>query len=334
MNIKPANTCDYDIVSLGEVMLRLDPGDRRIHTTRSFDVWEGGGEYNVARGLRRCFGLRAALATAFVDNPVGRLLEDFILQGGVDVNHIKWYPHDGLGRTVRNGLNFTERGFGARGALGCGDRGNTASSKLKPGDIPAPVRDAAIRKMVELYFPPNSVLVTGYGYDMLYAGPREAVFHAQVRKNYGITHFIVGRDHAGVGNYYGSFDAQHIFADFKPGELGDKPSDDRILIKTSDGRIQSLTLDLTRLQEKYKAGHPEVQKVQVQLEGLGTSRLVFARVGGFQIVGEEKDFVKVLRQRDGREKAARVQIGGAPVHHHHSFRRHLYRPVRDRCGRH
>lgn len=135
MNIKPANTCDYDIVSLGEIMLRLDPGDRRIHTARSFDVWEGGGEYNVARGLRRCFGLRAAVVTAFVDNPVGRLLEDFILQGGVDVNHIKWYPHDGLGRAVRNGLNFTERGFGVRGALGCGDRGNTAASKLKPGDI-------------------------------------------------------------------------------------------------------------------------------------------------------------------------------------------------------
>ena len=135
MNIKPANTCDYDIVSLGEVMLRLDPGDRRIHTTRSFDVWEGGGEYNVARGLRRCFGLRAAVVTAFVDNSIGRLLEDFCLQGGVDVNHIKWFPHDGLGRTARNGLNFTERGYGIRGALGCVDRGNTAVSKLKPGDI-------------------------------------------------------------------------------------------------------------------------------------------------------------------------------------------------------
>lgn len=135
MNIKPANSCDYDIVSLGEVMLRLDPGDRRIHTTRSFDVWEGGGEYNVARGLRRCFGLRAAVVTAFVDNSIGRLLEDFCLQGGVDVNHIKWFPHDGLGRTARNGLNFTERGYGIRGALGCVDRGNTAVSKLKPGDI-------------------------------------------------------------------------------------------------------------------------------------------------------------------------------------------------------
>ena len=135
MKLKDTASCDYDIVALGEVMLRLDPGDRRIHTTRRFDVWEGGGEYNVARGLRRCFGMRAAVVTAFVDNPVGRLLEDFILQGGVDVNHVRWYPHDGLGRTVRNGLNFTERGYGVRGALGCSDRGNTAAGKLRPGDI-------------------------------------------------------------------------------------------------------------------------------------------------------------------------------------------------------
>ena len=135
MNIKPSESCDYDILSLGEIMLRLDPGHGRVHTTRRFDAWEGGGEYNVARGLRRCFGLRAAVVTAFVDNSVGRLLEDLVLQGGVDVNHIKWYPHDGLGRSVRNGLNFTERGYGVRGALGCADRGNTAASKLKPGDI-------------------------------------------------------------------------------------------------------------------------------------------------------------------------------------------------------
>jgi 2-dehydro-3-deoxygluconokinase len=135
VNIKPAESCDYDILSLGEVMLRFDPGHGRVHTTRRFDVWEGGGEYNVARGLRRCFGMRAAVVTGLVDNPVGRLVEDCILQGGVDVSHIKWYPHDGLGRSVRNGLNFTERGFGARGALGCADRGNTAASKLKPGDI-------------------------------------------------------------------------------------------------------------------------------------------------------------------------------------------------------
>jgi 2-dehydro-3-deoxygluconokinase len=135
MDIKSAESCDYDILSLGEIMLRLDPGDARVHTARSFRVWEGGGEYNVARGLRRCFDMRAAVVTAFVDNPVGRLLEDFCLQGGVDVSHVKWYPHDGLGRTVRNGLNFTERGFGVRGALGCADRGNTAASKLKPGDV-------------------------------------------------------------------------------------------------------------------------------------------------------------------------------------------------------
>ena len=116
-------------------MLRLDPGEGRIHTTRSFRVWEGGGEYNVARGLRRCFGLRTGVVTALADNPVGRLIEDFILQGGVDTSLIRWIPYDGVGRTVRNGLNFTERGFGIRGALGCSDRGNTAASQLKKGDI-------------------------------------------------------------------------------------------------------------------------------------------------------------------------------------------------------
>jgi len=133
--IRPAAECRYDILSLGEVMLRLDPGDERIHTTRSFRVWEGGGEYNVARGLRRCFGMRAGAVTAFADNPVGRLVEDFMLQGGVDTSLVRWVKFDGVGRTVRNGLNFTERGFGVRGARGCSDRGNTAASQLKKGDI-------------------------------------------------------------------------------------------------------------------------------------------------------------------------------------------------------
>ena len=135
LDIKPNESCRFDALSLGEVMLRLDPGDFRVHTTRTFRVWEGGGEYNVARGLRRCFGLRTAVVTAFADNSVGRLVEDFILQGGVDVSLIRWAPFDGIGRTVRNGLNFTERGFGVRGALGVSDRGNTAVSQLKIGDI-------------------------------------------------------------------------------------------------------------------------------------------------------------------------------------------------------
>ncbi len=125
----------WDSVSLGEVMLRLDPGEGRIHTTRQFNVWEGGGEYNVARGLRRCFGLKTAIATAFADNPVGRLVEDFILQGGVDTSLIRWIPYDGVGRTVRNGLNFTERGYGVRAAAGCSDRGHTAISQAKSGDF-------------------------------------------------------------------------------------------------------------------------------------------------------------------------------------------------------
>lgn len=135
LNIRPKEECKWDIVSLGEVMLRLDPGDKRIHTTRTFDVWEGGGEYNVARGLKRCFGLDAAIVTALADNPVGRLVQDLMYQGGVDQSYVKWVKYDGVGRTVRNGINFTERGFGVRAALGCSDRGHTAVSQLKRGDI-------------------------------------------------------------------------------------------------------------------------------------------------------------------------------------------------------
>jgi 2-dehydro-3-deoxygluconokinase len=133
--IKEIEKNRFACVSLGEVMLRLDPGEGRINSSRQFRVWEGGGEYNVARGLRKCFGLPTTLVTAFADNPVGRLIEDCILQGGLDVSHIKWIPYDGCGREVRNGLNFTERGFGLRGALGVSDRGNTAACQLKKGDI-------------------------------------------------------------------------------------------------------------------------------------------------------------------------------------------------------
>lgn len=135
LKLRDKKDCRYDMIALGEVMLRLDPGDTRIKNARSFRAWEGGGEYNVARGLRRCFGFDTAVVTAFADNEVGRLCEDFILQGGVDTSLIKWVPYDGIGRTVRNGLNFTERGFGIRGAVGVSDRGNTAASLLAPGDI-------------------------------------------------------------------------------------------------------------------------------------------------------------------------------------------------------
>jgi 2-dehydro-3-deoxygluconokinase len=135
MKIRPASDCKYDLLSLGEVMIRLDPGDERIHTTRHFRVWEGGGEYNVARGLRRCFGKRAAVVTAIVDNPVGRLIEDLILQGGVATEYIRWSPFDGVGRRSRVGLNFTERGFGVRAGVGCSDRANTAVSQMKKGDV-------------------------------------------------------------------------------------------------------------------------------------------------------------------------------------------------------
>ncbi|GIG26643.1 sugar kinase [Cellulomonas denverensis] len=135
LSIRPAAECRYDAVSLGEVMLRLDPGEGRIRTARQFRAWEGGGEYNVARGLRRAFGLRTGIVTALADNEVGRLVEDLILTGGVDTSFLRWLPYDGIGRQVRNGLNFTERGFGVRGAVGVSDRGHTAASQLAPDDV-------------------------------------------------------------------------------------------------------------------------------------------------------------------------------------------------------
>ena len=135
LNTKPKEGCRWDLVALGEVMLRFDPGDKRIWTARKFEVYEGGGEYNVARSLKRCFGLESAIVTAFADNAVGRLLQDLIYQGGVDQSLVRWVPEDGVGRTVRNGLNFVDRGFGLRAAVGCSDRGHTAVSQLKPGEI-------------------------------------------------------------------------------------------------------------------------------------------------------------------------------------------------------
>lgn len=135
LKIKPKSKCRWDLVSLGEVMLRLDPGDVRVASARQFLAWEGGGEYNVARGLTRCFGLETAIVTALADNPVGRLIEDLMRQGGVNQEHVRWVEYDGVGRTARNGLNFTERGFGVRAALGCSDRGHTAISQLKAGDV-------------------------------------------------------------------------------------------------------------------------------------------------------------------------------------------------------
>jgi 2-dehydro-3-deoxygluconokinase len=135
LDLKTRESCKYDLVALGEIMLRFDPGESRVRNARKFTVWEGGGEYNVARALRKCFRMSTAAVTALAENDIGRLVEDFIMQGGVDVSLIKWVPYDGIGRSVRNGLNFTERGFGLRGALGISDRGNTAASKLEKGDI-------------------------------------------------------------------------------------------------------------------------------------------------------------------------------------------------------
>ena len=135
LTLRAEEDCQWDLLSLGEVMLRFDPGEGRMVCTREFRVWEGGGEYNVARGLRRCFGLRTTIATALVDNHIGRLVEDLILQGGVDTSHIRWIDFDGVGQVARNGIYFLERGFGVRGGVGMMDRGHTAISKLRPGEL-------------------------------------------------------------------------------------------------------------------------------------------------------------------------------------------------------
>ncbi len=135
LNIKTKNECRWDAVALGEVMLRLDPEFGRIRTTRHFRVWEGGGEYNVVRALRKCFGRTTAVVTAIPDSEVGHLLEDLMMQGGVDLSHVKWVPFDGIGRASRVGLNFTEKGYGIRPAVGCSDRGYSAASQMKPGDV-------------------------------------------------------------------------------------------------------------------------------------------------------------------------------------------------------
>jgi 2-dehydro-3-deoxygluconokinase len=135
LKIKTSEDCRWDAIALGEVMLRLDPGFGRIRTAREFTVWEGGGEYNVVRGLSRCFGMRTGVVTAIVDNEIGHLLEGLMLSGGVDISHVKWVPFDGIGRDARVGLNFTEKGYGVRPALGCSDRANSAASKINSGDV-------------------------------------------------------------------------------------------------------------------------------------------------------------------------------------------------------
>lgn len=132
MEIKPKADCRYDLVALGEVMLRLDPEDERIRSARHFRVHEGGAEYNVARNLTNVFGHRTALLSALVDNEIGRLLESLMREGGVDLEHLLWRPFDGLGRKARNALNFTERGFGPRPLLGVSDRAHSAAAQLAP----------------------------------------------------------------------------------------------------------------------------------------------------------------------------------------------------------
>lgn len=134
IDLRSADDTRWDCVSLGEVMLRLDPGFGRVRTARSFAVHEGGGEYNVAKAISKVFGIRSAIVTALVDNEVGRLVEELMMAGGVSVDHVSWVPFDGLGFT-RNALNFTEKGFGIRPPLGVADRANSAASKMSPGGV-------------------------------------------------------------------------------------------------------------------------------------------------------------------------------------------------------
>jgi 2-dehydro-3-deoxygluconokinase len=135
LKIRPASETRWDCAAMGEVMLRFDPGFGRVRNARTFQVWEGGGEYNVARAMRKCWGKRSTVVTALPQNDLGWLVEDLIMQGGVDTSHIIWRDFDGIGRNTRVGLNFTEKGFGVRAALGCSDRGHSAASQLRPGEV-------------------------------------------------------------------------------------------------------------------------------------------------------------------------------------------------------
>ena len=135
LNIRPASETKWDCASFGEVMLRFDPGFGRVRNARQFNVWEGGGEYNVARAFKKCWGKRSTAVTALPVNDLGWLVEDLMMQGGVDTSHIIWRDFDGLGRNTRVGLNFTEKGFGVRPALGCSDRGHSAASQIRPGEV-------------------------------------------------------------------------------------------------------------------------------------------------------------------------------------------------------
>jgi 2-dehydro-3-deoxygluconokinase len=135
LTIRPAGETRWDCCAFGEIMLRFDPGFGRVRNARSFQVWEGGGEYNVARAIHKCFGKRSTVATALPRNDLGWLVEDCICQGGVDTSHVIWREHDGIGRNTRVGFNFTEKGFGVRAALGCSDRGYSAASQIKPGEV-------------------------------------------------------------------------------------------------------------------------------------------------------------------------------------------------------
>jgi len=135
LRVRPKEECKYAAVSLGEVMVRLNPNEGRVKTARTFIASEGGGEYNATRALKRVFGLNTAVVTSLPDCEAGHLCEDLMMQGGVDLSYVVWVPFDGVGRKTRLGLNWTEKGYGVRSAKTEYDRGHTAASQLKRGDI-------------------------------------------------------------------------------------------------------------------------------------------------------------------------------------------------------
>lgn len=135
LKIKDKKECYWDFISLGEILLRFDPENERIHNARAFRVFDGGAEYNVARSLAKIFRSKTAIVTALADNSLGRLAEDFAQSAGVDTSEIVWREHDGIGANTRNGFYFIERGFGLRAPDSCFDRGNTSVSQLKVGDV-------------------------------------------------------------------------------------------------------------------------------------------------------------------------------------------------------
>ncbi len=271
IEIRPAAACRWDLVALGEVMLRFDPGESRISTARAFRVWEGGGEYNVARGLRRAFGLRTTIVTALADNPVGRLVEDLMLQGGVDVSHVRWVSYDGVGRSARNGLNFTERGFGVRAALGCSDRGHTAISQLLPGEVDW---EGLFAREPARWFHTGGIFAA-----LSATTPQVALSAMQAARSHGA---VISYDLNYRPSLWQSFggaaraqDVNRMLAPYVDVMLGNEEDFGAALGFDVDGQDQSLTdlnpANFTRMMERLAATYPNLRLVATTLRSARTA---------------------------------------------------------------